>query len=61
MDAIEVLSDLKAKDKSTFDVQELEKKCYSAINDDFNTPILIAHLFEAVKLINLIKYLGYYT
>ena len=55
MDAIEVLSDLQAKDKSTFDVQELEKKCYGAINDDFNTPILIAHLFEAVKLINLIK------
>ena len=55
MDAVEVLSDLQAKDKSTFDVQELEKKCYGAINDDFNTPILIAHLFEAVKLINLIK------
>ena len=55
MDAIEVLSDLKAKDKSTFDVQELEKKCYDAINDDFNTPILIAHLFEGVKLINLVK------
>ena len=55
MDAIEVLSELQAKDKSTFDVQELEKKCYSAINDDFNTPILIAHLFEAVKLINLVK------
>ena len=55
MDAIEALSELQAKDKSTFDVQELEKKCYNAINDDFNTPILIAHLFEAVKLINLIK------
>ena len=55
MDAIEVLSGLQAKDKSTFDVQELEKKCYNAINDDFNTPILIAHLFEAVKLINLLK------
>ena len=55
MDAIEVLSELQAKDKSTFDVQELEQKCYNAINDDFNTPILIAHLFEAVKLINLVK------
>ena len=55
MDAIEALSELQAKDKSTFDVEELEKKCYDAINDDFNTPILIAHLFEAVKLINLIK------
>ena len=55
MDAIEALSELQAKDKSTFDVQELEKKCYDAINDDFNTPILIAHLFEGVKLINLLK------
>ena len=25
------------------------------MNDDFNTPILIAHLFEAVKYINHIK------
>ena len=55
MDAVEALSEIQAKDKSTFDVQELEKKCYGAINDDFNTPILIAHLFEEVKLINLIK------
>ena len=55
MDAIEALSEIQAKDKSTFDVQELEKKCYDAINDDFNTPILIAHLFEGVKLINLLK------
>jgi len=36
-------------------VQSLEKKCFDAINDDFNTPILIAHLFEGVKLINLVK------
>ena len=55
MDAVEALSEIQANDKSTFDVEELEKKCYDAINDDFNTPILIAHLFEAVKLINLIK------
>jgi len=55
MDAIEALSEIQTKGKSTFDVQELEKKCYDAINDDFNTPILIAHLFEGVKLINLLK------
>jgi cysteinyl-tRNA synthetase len=30
----------------------LEKNCYEAMSDDFNTPILIAHLFEAVKVIN---------
>ena len=55
MDAVEALSEIQAKDKSTFDVEELEKKCYDAINDDFNTPILIANLFEGVKLINLLK------
>ena len=31
------------------------QKCYDAMNDDINTPILIAHLFDAVKRINLIK------
>jgi len=40
---------------STFDVQEWENSCFDAMNDDFNTPILIANLFEAVKVINHIK------
>ncbi|MDE5609617.1 MAG: cysteine--tRNA ligase, partial [Bacteroidales bacterium] len=31
---------------------EIEKKCYEAMDDDFNTPILISHLFELVKLVN---------
>ena len=31
------------------------EKCYDALNDDFNTPILIAELFSAVKLINQVK------
>ena len=30
----------------------MEEKCYEAMNDDFNTPILIANLFDAVKFIN---------
>jgi cysteinyl-tRNA synthetase len=36
-------------------VKEWKQKCYNAMNDDFNTPILIAHLFEGVKVINQIK------
>ena len=55
MDAIDTLETLQANENSSFDVQSLEKKCFDAINDDFNTPILIAHLFEGVKLINLAK------
>ncbi|MBO6632418.1 MAG: cysteine--tRNA ligase, partial [Psychroserpens sp.] len=55
MDAINLLEELKGDSSSTFNVQEWKQKCYDAMNDDFNTPILIAHLFEAAKLINQIK------
>ncbi len=49
------LQDLKPGDKSTADVAELERKCYEAMDDDFNTPVLIANLFEACNLINKIN------
>ena len=55
MDAINGLDDLKAGTTSTFNVSEWKQKCYDAMNDDFNSPILIAHLFEAGKLINQIN------
>ena len=54
-EALETLESVEASEKSSFDVKELQKKCHQALNDDFNTPILIAHLFEGVKWINLIK------
>ncbi len=41
-----------AGEKSSFDVQAWSAKCYDAMNDDLNSPILIAHLFEGVKQIN---------
>ena len=55
MEAVNALDSLKASDVSTFDVTAWRAKCYEAMNDDFNTPILIAHLFEASKLVNQIK------
>jgi cysteinyl-tRNA synthetase len=55
MDAITALDDLKAGTASTFNITEWQQKCYDAMNDDFNSPILIANLFEAVKFINQIK------
>ncbi len=55
MDAFDNLKDLEPGETSDFDIREWRQKCYDAMNDDFNTPILIAHLFEAVKHINLIK------
>ncbi len=40
---------------SSIDVNAWKQLCYDAMNDDFNTPILIAHLFEGVRYINLLK------
>ena len=53
--AIATLKELKPSDSSTYNVSNLEKNCYAAMDDDFNTPILIAHLFDGVKIINSVK------
>jgi len=55
MEAMGSLDGLNGGNTSDFDVMAWKANCYAAMNDDFNTPILIAHLFEAVKHINLIK------
>ena len=55
MDAYHLLDELPTSNSSSFDVAEWKQKCYDAMNDDFNSPILIANLFEAVKQINSIK------
>jgi cysteinyl-tRNA synthetase len=55
MNAMETLQSLTSSDSSTYDVSGLEKKCYESINDDFNTPIVIAHLFDGVRIINSVK------
>ncbi|MFL2598022.1 MAG: cysteine--tRNA ligase [Flavobacteriaceae bacterium] len=38
--------------ESEFDITTWKEKCYNALNDDFNSPLLIAHLFDSVKYIN---------
>ena len=55
MNALETLGKLSASENSTYNVNELEEKCYAAMDDDFNTPILIAHLFDGVRIINSVK------
>jgi cysteinyl-tRNA synthetase len=52
MEAYKTLQKLKPSQISNEDIKSLERKCYDAMNDDFNTPILIAHLFETVRIIN---------
>ncbi|WP_203255698.1 cysteine--tRNA ligase [Hyunsoonleella ulvae] len=55
MEGMKLLNNIKSSKSSTFDVAAWKQKCYDAMNDDFNSPILISHLFEAVKYINQIK------
>lgn len=52
MDGIKNLDFIQNSKESTFDVQNWLKDCYAAMDDDFNTPILISHLFDAVRIIN---------
>ena len=56
MEAVTSLSNIEATEVvNDFDVIKWKSNCYAAMNDDFNTPILIAELFSAVKYINQIK------
>ena len=43
------------EDQSDFDIEKWREECYDAMNDDFNTPILIANIFDAVKFINQVS------
>lgn len=52
---IDTLGRLSPADTSTIDVKSLWKKCYEALDDDLNSPILISHLFEGVKLVNSVN------
>jgi len=57
MAAASLLDKLKAGtgNDDSFKAAPLEKKCREAMNDDFNSPVLIAHLFDAVKVINSVN------
>jgi cysteinyl-tRNA synthetase len=52
MKAVDTLNKLKPSESSTIDVTKLKQKCYEALDDDLNSPILLSHLFEGVKFIN---------
>lgn len=55
IDAFEALDSLPISSTTDFDVEAWLEKCHQVMNDDFNTPLLIAQLFEAVKFIFMVK------
>lgn len=55
IETIDLIPSITTSNVSSLDVATWKQNCYDAMNDDFNTPILIAHLFEGVRYINLVK------
>lgn len=55
MDAVRIAEELVPGTESSFDINTWKQQCYDAMNDDFNSPVLIAQLFEAVKYIHQLK------
>ncbi|UKN00912.1 cysteine--tRNA ligase [Paracrocinitomix mangrovi] len=55
MTAVADLESLNTAENSSEDVQALVNSFYNAMDDDFNTSILIANLFEAATYINKVK------
>jgi len=51
----ETLKKLKPSETSSVDVTAVRKACYDAMNDDFNSPLVIAALFEGARIINVVN------
>lgn len=52
MESLSTLEKIEPSHSSSVNISELEERCYAAMNDDFNSPVLIAHLFDAVRIIH---------
>jgi cysteinyl-tRNA synthetase len=55
LNAYDLIDQLKSSEKSSVQTGHLKQGCYDAMNDDFNTAIVIANLFEAARIINSVK------
>ena len=52
MESLSTLEKIQPSKTSTVDITTIEDNFYSAMDDDFSSPTLIAHLFDAVRVIN---------
>lgn len=50
--SVDTLENLQPGERTDFDLETFKAQCYNALNDDLNSPVLIAQLFDAVKFIN---------
>ncbi len=52
MNAISIIDKLPESSTTSYDIKKLQSDCYAAMNDDMNTAIVLAHLFDVVRYIN---------
>jgi cysteinyl-tRNA synthetase len=52
MKAVESIKKIKPAQTSTLDIEKLKEKCYAALDDDLNSPVLLSNLFDGVRFIN---------
>jgi cysteinyl-tRNA synthetase len=55
MEGLQIINDIQTSTTSSLDISSWSQSCYDAMNDDFNTPILIAQLFEGIRFVNLLN------
>lgn len=52
MQARKLLNTIQPSKNSSVNIADIRQKCYDAMNDDLNTPMVIAQLFEVVRILN---------
>lgn len=52
MESLSTLDKIQPSENSTVNIAAIEENFYGAMDDDFSSPVLIAHLFDAVRVIN---------
>lgn len=55
MEGLSIIDEIQTSETSTLDINTWKKSCYEAMDDDFNTPILIAQLFEGIRFVNVLN------
>ena len=55
MEGLSIIDEIQTSETSTIEIDTWKKSCYDAMDDDFNTPILIAQLFEGIRFVNVLN------
>ena len=53
--AYNIIQQIKPSDRSSLEISQIRKGCDEAMNEDFNSPVAIAHLVDAVRIINAVN------